>query len=152
MILLWKHGFLRVTVKVLFLTAQAAHDDRGVATQRAMTLDYSWKTVLAKAQVEVSTYLMPHIVTGEGNIGFHCEWDNLNRTTTNVHGNTIIFIINSSGGIMLGNMLPIVQAIDTNKLRWCGLITRREEESMLRVMMQLKANGKRSRGDQDQGG
>ena len=50
---------------------------------------------------------------------------------------------------MLGNMLPIVQAIDTNKLRWCGLITRREEESMLRVMMQLKANGKRSRGDQD---
>ena len=26
-----------------------------------------------KAQVEVSTYLMPEIVTGEGNIGFHCE-------------------------------------------------------------------------------
>ena len=89
---------------------------------------------------------MPHIVTGEGNIGFHCEWNNLNRTTTNVHGNTIV---NGSGGIMLGNMLPIFQAIDTNKLRWCGLITRREEESMLRVMMQLKANGKRSRGDQD---
>ena len=59
---------------------------------------------------------MPQIVTGEGNIGFHCEWDNLNRTTANVHGNTIV---NSSGGIMLGNMLPIVQAIDTNKLRWC---------------------------------
>ena len=52
----------------------------------------------------------------------------------------------------LGNMLPIVQAIDTNKFRWCGLVTRREEESMLRVMMQLKANGKRSRGDQDKGG
>ena len=71
--------------------------------------------------------MMPQIVTGEGNIGFHCEWDNLNRTTTNVHGNTIV---NSSDGIRLGNMLPIVQAIDTNKLRWCGLITRREEESM----------------------
>ena len=93
--------------------------------------------------------MMPQIVTGEGNIGFHCEWDNLNRTTTNVHGNTIV---NSSGGIMLGNMLPIVQAIDTDKLRWCGVITRREEESMLRVMMQLKANGKRSRGDQAKGG
>ena len=47
---------------------------------------------------------MPQIVTGEGNIGFHCEWNNFNRTTTNVHGNTIV---NSSGGIMLGNMLPI---------------------------------------------
>ena len=89
---------------------------------------------------------MPQIVTGEGNIGFHCEWDNLNRTTTNMHGNTIV---NSSGGIMLTNMPPIVQAIDKNKLRWSGLVMRREEESMLRVVMQLKANGKRSRGDQD---
>ena len=60
-----------------------------------------------------------------------------------------LYIVNSSGGIMLGNMLPIVKAIDTNKLRWCVLITRREEESMLTVMMQLKANGTRSRGDQD---
>ena len=62
-----------------------------------------------------------------------------------MYGNTIV---NSSGGIKLGNMLPIVQAIDKNKLRWFGLVMRREEESMLRVMMQLKANGKRSRGDQ----
>ena len=89
---------------------------------------------------------MPQIVTGEGNIGFHCEWDKLNRTTTNMHGNTIV---NSSGGFMLGNMLPIVQAIDKNKLQWFGLVMRREEEeSMLSVVMQLKANGKRSRGDQ----
>ena len=63
-----------------------------------------------------------------------------------LHGNTII---NSSGGIMLGNMLPIVQAIDKNKLRWFGLVMKTEEESMLRVMMRLKANGKISRGDQD---
>ena len=95
----------------------------------------------------MSAYLVPQIVTGEGNIGFHCEWDNLIRTTTNVHGNTIV---NRSGGIMLTNMLPIVQAIDKNKLRWFGHVMRREEEeSMLSVMMQLKANGKRSRGDQD---
>ncbi len=52
------------------------------------------ETVPAKAQGEVSTYLMPQIVTGEGNIGFQCEWDNLNRTTTSVHDNTIV---NSSG-------------------------------------------------------
>ena len=89
---------------------------------------------------------MPQIVRGEGNIGFHCEWGNLNTATTSVHDNTIV---NSCGGIMVTNKLSIVQVIDKNKLRWCGLITRREDESMLRVMMQLKANGKRSRGDQD---
>ena len=38
-------------------------------------------------------------------------------TTANVH-------VNSSGGIMLTNMLSIVQAIDKNKLRWFGLVTR----------------------------
>ncbi len=101
------------------------------------------ETVPAKAQVEVSTYLMPQIVTGEGNIGFHCEWDNLNRTTTSVHDNTIV---NSSGGIMLTNKLSIVQVIDKNTLRWFGLVMRRKEESMLRVVMQLKTKGKRPRG------
>ncbi len=99
------------------------------------------ETVLAKAQVEVS-----QIVSGEGNIGFHCEWDNLNRTTSSVHNNTIV---NSSGGIMLTNKLSIVQVIDKNKLRWFGLVMRREEESMLKVVMLLKMKGKRPRGDQD---
>ena len=96
------------------------------------------------AQVEVSTYLMPKIVTGEGNMGFHCKRDNLNRTTTSVHDNTIV---NSSGGIMLTNKLPIVQVIDKNKLRWFGIVMRIEEEAMLRVVMQLKMKGKRPRGN-----
>ena len=69
--------------------------------------------------MEVSTYLKPQIVTKEGNIGFHCEWDNLNRTTTSVHDNTIV---NSSGGIMLPNKLSIVQVIDKNKHRLFGLV------------------------------
>ena len=90
------------------------------------------ETVLAKAPVEVSTYLMPQILTGEGNIAFYCEWDNWKRTTTNVHGNNTA---NSAGGIMLTNMLPVVQVIDKNKLRWFGLVMRREEESKLRVVM-----------------
>ena len=101
------------------------------------------ETVPAKAQVEVSSYLMSQIVTGEGNVGFHCEWDNLNRTTTSVHDNTIV---NSSGGIMLTNKLSIVQVIDKNTLRWFGLVMRRKEESMPRVVMQLKTKGKRPRG------
>ena len=102
------------------------------------------ETVLAKAQVEVSTYLMPQIVTGEGNIVFHWEWDNLNRTTANVHGNNIV---NSACGIILTNMLPIVQVIDKKKLRWFGHVMRREEESMLRVVMHLTMKGKIPRRD-----
>ena len=91
------------------------------------------ETIPAKAQVEleVSTYVMPQLVTGEGNIGFHCERDTLNRTTTNVHDNTIV---NSSSGIMPTNELSIVQVIDTNTLRWFGLVMMRKEESMLRVV------------------
>ena len=34
-----KHVLICASVKHLFRSAQACHDDRGVATQRAMTLD-----------------------------------------------------------------------------------------------------------------
>ena len=44
------------------------------------------------------------------------------------------------------NMLLIVQVINNNKLRWFGHVVRREEESMLRVVMKLKMKGKRQRG------
>ena len=87
---------------------------------------------------------MPQIVTGEGNIGFHCEWDNLNRTARSVHDTTIV---NSSGGVMLTNKLPTVHVIDKNKLRWFGLVVRGEEVSMLMVVMQLEMNGKRPIGN-----
>ena len=35
---------------------------------------------------------------GEGNLVFHCEWDNLNKIKTNVFGNNVV---NSAGGIMI---------------------------------------------------
>ena len=44
------------------------------------------------------------------------------------------------------NMLPIVQVIDKNKLRWFGHVMATEEESTLRVVMKLKMKGKRPRG------
>ena len=43
-------------------------------------------------------------------------------------------------------MLPIVQVIDENRLRWFGDVTRRGEESMLTAVMDLKMKGKRPRG------
>ena len=61
---------------------------------------------MAKTLDEVSTYLTPQIVTGEGNLVFHCEWDNLNKTTTNVIGNNIV---NSAGGIMVQEVKPGTQ-------------------------------------------
>ena len=44
------------------------------------------------------------------------------------------------------NMLPIVQVINKNKLRWFGHAMRREEDSTLRVVIKLKMKGKRPRG------
>ena len=44
------------------------------------------------------------------------------------------------------NMLPIVQVINKNKLRWFGHVMGREEESALRVVMKLTMKGKRPRG------
>ena len=44
------------------------------------------------------------------------------------------------------NMLHVVQAINKNKLQWLSHVTRREEGSMLRVVMKLKMKGKRLRG------
>ena len=43
-------------------------------------------------------------------------------------------------------MLPIVQVINKNKLRWFGHVMRREDESTLRVVNKLKMKGKRPRG------
>jgi len=56
------------------------------------------ETVMAKAIDEVSTYLIPQIITGEGNAIFPCEWDNLNKILTNVHGSNVV---NSADGRMI---------------------------------------------------
>ena len=63
-----------------------------------------------------------------------------------MHDNTIV---NSSSGIMLTHMIPILQVIDKNKVRWFGLVMRREEEPMIMVVMQLNVKGNIKRGDQD---
>ena len=48
------------------------------------------ETALAKAIEESNTYLTPQIVTGEHNIVFHSEWDNLNKIKTNVTGSNVV--------------------------------------------------------------
>ena len=42
-------------------------------------------------------------MTGEGNLIFHSEWDNLNKIMTNVHGSNVV---NSAGRIMIQETKP----------------------------------------------
>ena len=56
-----------------------------------------FRGTIAKAQDQVWSYLTPEIVTGYGNVAFHYEWDNWNKTTTNVHGT----IVDSAGGVIV---------------------------------------------------
>ena len=53
---------------------------------------------MAMALEEVSSLVTPQIVTGENNELLHMEWDNLNKITTNIHGNNVV---NHTGGIMI---------------------------------------------------
>jgi hypothetical protein len=61
------------------------------------------ETAIAKALDDTSSFLTPQIVTGEGNEVTHFEWDNMNKTTTNVHGSNTV---NSTGGIIIQEVKP----------------------------------------------
>lgn len=78
-----KHILLCTTVRHLYrskqLTAILSYD-----------FGLELETAIAKAIDEVSTSLTPQIITGEGNQVFHLEWDNLNKTTTNIHGSLVV--------------------------------------------------------------
>ena len=86
--------------------------------------DFALETAQAKALDEASTYLTPQIVTGEGNAVFHGEWDNLNKTTTNVHGS---HIVNSAGGIMLQEVMP---GFESSKVRTLPTIDKSKQRSL----------------------
>ena len=79
---------------------------------------------MAKALDEVSTYLTPQIIRGEGNEVFHLEWDNLNKVTTNVHGSNVV---NSTGGIMIQETKP---GIEHNQERTMPLFDRSKTRSL----------------------
>ena len=57
-------------------------------------------------------YVIPQIGT-DGNMVFHCEWDNLNKTTTNVHGSKSV---NIARGIMVREIKPGLQNQNQNVL------------------------------------
>ena len=56
------------------------------------------ETGMTKATDEISTYHTPQIITGDGNLVFHCEWDNLHKITKNIHGSNVV---KNAGDIMI---------------------------------------------------
>ena len=108
-----KHVLLCVTVRHLFRSKQLNMILHRLGHSESYDFSLEMETALAKALDEVSTYLTPQIVTGEGNVVFHSEWDNLNKTTTNVHGSNIV---NSAGGIMVQEVKPAIKNLKVRKL------------------------------------
>lgn len=119
-----KHVLLCETVRHLFRSKQLTKILHRLGHSESYDFGLELETALAKAMDEVSTHLTPQIVTGKGNIVFHCEWDNLNKTTTNVLGNNIV---NSAGGIMLQEVKP---GFESNKVRKLPVIDKSHQRSL----------------------
>ena len=77
-----KHILLCMTVRHLFRSKQLTTILHRLGHSQNYSFGLELETAQAKALDEVSTHLTPQIVTVEGNSVFHCEWDNLNKTTT----------------------------------------------------------------------
>lgn len=119
-----KHILLCLTVRHLFRSKQLTTILNRLGHSENYEFGLELETALAKAIEESSTYLTPQIVTGEGNIVFHCEWDNLNKTTTNVHGTNIV---NSAGGIMVQEVAP---GLASGMARMLPLLNKSQKRSL----------------------
>ena len=62
-----------------------------------MTVTWNLREQWQKPSTMFPFSLTPQIVSGEDNKVFHVEWDNLNKTATNVHGS---IMVNSTAVIM----------------------------------------------------
>lgn len=120
-----KHVLLCVTVRHLFRSKQLNMILHRLGHSEGYDFGLELETAQAKALDEASTYLTPQIVTGEGSAVFHCEWDNLNKITTNVHGSNIV---NSAGGIMLQEVMP---GFESTKVRTLPTIDKSQQLSLI---------------------
>ena len=119
-----KHILLCITIRHLFRSKILTAILNRLGHCENYDFGLEVETSLAKALDEVSSHLTPQIVTGEGNEVFHCEWDNLNNTTTTVNGSNIV---NSAGGIMIQEIKA-----DTNisKVRKLPLLDRSQQRTI----------------------
>ena len=93
-----KHVLICVTLRHLYRSKQLTTILNRLGHCESYSFGLELETAMAKAIDEADSYLTPQIVTGENNIVFHSEWDNLNKILTNVSGSNVV---NSAAGIML---------------------------------------------------
>ena len=95
-----------------------------------------YETAIAKALADASTSFTLQILTSEENDGFHCEWDNLNKITTNVHASNMI---NHPGRIMIQEV-KIGYDIEQRRQSRTLLICQRSQISTFKTNGQDKIN------------
>ena len=93
-----KHVLICVTLRHLYRSKQLTTILNRLGHCESYSFGLELETAMAMAIDEADTYLTPQIVTGESNVVFHSEWDNLNQILTNVSGSNVV---NSAAGIML---------------------------------------------------
>ena len=98
-----KHILLCSTIQHMYRINQLTTIINRLGHSESYAFALELETAMNKAIDEVSTNLTPQIIIGEGNALFHCEWDNLNKVLTNVHGSNVV---NSAGGIMIQETNP----------------------------------------------
>ena len=93
-----KHILLCTTIRHLYRSKQLTTILNRLCHCESYSFGLELETAMAKAIEEADPYLTPQIVTGDDNIVFHSEWDNLNKIKTNITGCNAV---NSAAGIML---------------------------------------------------
>ena len=93
-----KHVLLCIPVRHLYRNQQLINILNRLGHCETYKFGLQYENAIAKALADASTSLTPQIVAGEENDVFHCEWDNLNKITTNVHA---FNMINHPGGITI---------------------------------------------------
>ncbi|KAI4825963.1 hypothetical protein KUCAC02_021622 [Chaenocephalus aceratus] len=119
-----KHILLCVTVRHLFRSKQLTTILHRLGHSESYGFGLELEIALAKVLDKVSSYRTPAIVIGDLNMVFHCEWDNLNKTTPSVHGSNIV---NSAGGIMVQVVKP---GFESNKVRMLPVIDKSQQRSL----------------------
>ena len=120
-----KHILLCTTIRHLYSSKQLTSILNRLGHCESYDFGRELETAQAKALEEVSSLLTPQIVTGEGNLIFHSEWDNLNKIMTNVNGSNVV---NSAGGIMIQESKPDCDV--TQCMRTLPVYARSKERSL----------------------
>ena len=74
---------------------------------------------MIKALDDVSAFLIPQIITGEDNKMFHLEWDNQNKTATNIQGQNVV---KSADGIMTQEVKHVYDSTQDQTLSFKAVI------------------------------